>query len=908
MTNICNVKFKTRSLAVSIGLAVTLGLGGCGGDSATNTDTSKIDTSQPVSDWKMVWSDEFDGNAIDANKWTHEVNCSGGGNNEQQCYTESSDNSFVSEGMLNIVALPNTDSTLSKDYTSARLNSKMKGDWTYGRFEARVKLPSGQGSFPAVWMMPTDDVYGGWPHSGEIDIVESVNLKASTADGNEESYVHGTLHYGKSWPDNSESGKSYLMPDGVNPADDFHTYAIEWQEGEIRWYVDGYLYQTQRKSEVKYNFQGFADGLLHKGWYTNNFDIITGEEQNAWTNAPYDQNFFMILNFAVGGDWAESVNELGVDASAFANGNTMLVDYVRVYECEIAPMTGEGCDTLRAGYNIEPTEALPDGALQLGAAPNPPPAPLAPNAPAPPLVIFETEIQSGWDAWDCCGGSTPSIEIDSDTQYGEVVEFAINGDTVVGFSTRAGHGVIDGSPFNASNMVTTGTVEFDLKMTTAPAGGDTSWMFKIESDEASTAVEVPLSTSVEGHTAPELGVWQHYSFNIADLTDAGLDPSQIDVLMIFPAWGSGDGAAFSVDNVVISKPDGDSGPSANVTIFDETNQPNWLAWDCCAGSTPTVEVDDSEHNNVIEFAIGGDTVMGFSTRDGHGATDGVPFDASTIITGGTVSFDLKMTTSPGDTTWMFKIESDEAVTAVEVPLSTSNEGHAAPELGVWQTYTFNIVDLVDAGLDPTAIDVVMIFPAWGTGTGAVYRVDNVIIADPNASETPDVSVLEEIVFDETNRADWLAWDCCAGSTPTVEVDDASHNNVIEFAIGGDTVMGFSSRAGHGAVDGTPFDATNIVASGTISFDLKMTTSPGDTTWMFKVESDEATTAVEIPLSTSNEGHAAPELGVWQTYTFNIVDLFDAGLDPTAIDVLMIFPAWGTGTGAVYRVDNVRIGG
>ncbi|NQY64060.1 MAG: glycoside hydrolase family 16 protein [Alteromonadaceae bacterium] len=894
MTN--NKKFIAKLSAITL----VLGLYGCGDNgSETYTDNNAVDTTVPSSDWRLIWADEFDGSAIDPNKWTHEINCDGGGNNEQQCYTDNPENAFVSDGILNIVALPTTDENLTKPYTSARLSSKMKGDFAYGRFEARVKLPAGQGTFPAVWMMPTDAVYGGWPHSGEIDIVESVNLKVAAEDGTLESNVYGTLHYGKSWPDNSHSGTPYLLPNDQNPADDFHTYAIEWQEGEIRWYVDGYLYQTQRKSETKLDYKGdVSEELVHKGWFTHNFDIITGELKDSWDNAPFDQAFFLILNNAVGGDWAENTNNKGVDPEAFINGQAMLIDYIRVYQCDIAPLTGEGCATISAGYDEIKSENKPDGALIPGKAPNPP----STEAPTTggyvePLIIFNDESNPAWFAWDCCAGSTPSVEID-DEEHGAVTEFAITGDTVMGFSSRSSHGAVGGEPFDASGMAANGTIEFDLKMTASP--GDTPWMFKVESDEAATAIEIALSTSVEGHSAPILNTWQHYTFNLADLAEAGLDVSSIDVLMIFPAWGSGTGAIYRVDNVIISQP---VVASAEVVIFNDEANAQWLAWDCCTGSTPTIETDDADHGAVTEFAINGDTVMGFSSRAGHGAIDGVPFDASSIVATGTISFELKMTASPGDTPWMFKVESDEAATAVEIALSTSNEGHSSPELGVWQTYTFNLKDLAEAGLDVSKIDVLMIFPAWGTGTGAVYRVDNVVINDPNAT-----NVLEIMLFDDISQPAWLAWDCCAGSTPTVTADDDTHGAVTEFAIAGDTVMGFSSRAGHGAVDGIPFDASSIVANGTISFDLKMTASPGDTTWMFKIESNEAATALEIALSTSNEGHLAPELGVWQTYTFNLRDLAEAGLDVSAIDVLMIFPAWGTGTGAVYRVDNVRIGG
>ena len=215
----------------------------------------------------------------------HEINCNGGGNNEQQCYTDAAENSYIADGVLHIVALPAEDGA-DKPYTSARLNTKYKADFKYGRIEMRAKLPSGQGSWPAFWMLPTDEVYGGWPKSGEIDIMEAVNLKVAAKDGSVESNVHGTLHYGREWPDNESSGKAYSLPDGVNPADDFHTYAIEWQEGEIRWYVDNYLYQTQRQSKVRYNSKDEAVGLAHRGWFAEYFDQGSGELTTDWGTAP----------------------------------------------------------------------------------------------------------------------------------------------------------------------------------------------------------------------------------------------------------------------------------------------------------------------------------------------------------------------------------------------------------------------------------------------------------------------------------------------------------------------------------------------------------------------------------------------------------------------------------------------
>ena len=143
-------------------LVSTVSLVGCGGGAETKTDTNKVDPLQPVSDWSMVWNDEFDGDAINSKNWTHELDCNGGGNQEKQCYTDNAENSYVADGKLNIVALPAEDGA-ALPFTSARMTTRYKADFKYGRIEMRAKAPTGQGSWPAFWMMPTDEEYGTWP-------------------------------------------------------------------------------------------------------------------------------------------------------------------------------------------------------------------------------------------------------------------------------------------------------------------------------------------------------------------------------------------------------------------------------------------------------------------------------------------------------------------------------------------------------------------------------------------------------------------------------------------------------------------------------------------------------------------------------------------------------------------------
>ncbi|WP_053084583.1 family 16 glycosylhydrolase [Catenovulum maritimum] len=307
---------KFTVLISSLSALVLIGISSCSG----------IKTAK----WELVWQDEFDGASLDLSKWNYEENCWGGGNNEQQCYTNKPDNAYVKDGVLNIVAKKETftgpahvDGNMSDSktlpYTSARLNTKHKADWTYGRFEISAKLPQGQGTWPAIWMLPTDNVYGTWAASGEIDIMEAVNINTASdapeaEQGALETRIHGTLHFGRNWPENVHSGTSYTLPNSQDPSSDFHQYAVEWEPGEIRWYVDNIHYATQTSA----------------GWYTQ-YPDQAGKLVNGSADAPFNQNFHILLNLAVGGAWAANTNNKGIDPSVFPQ--TLAIDYVRVYQC-----------------------------------------------------------------------------------------------------------------------------------------------------------------------------------------------------------------------------------------------------------------------------------------------------------------------------------------------------------------------------------------------------------------------------------------------------------------------------------------------------------------------------------------------------------------------------------------------
>jgi len=257
------------------------------------TDTGKDQDNQipAIPGWDLVWNDEFKSTSINTTKWTFEVNAQGGGNNELQYYTDRPVNAYIENEALVITALKETFTGVegTRDFTSARLVTKNKGDWKYGRLDIRAKLPYGQGLWPAIWMMPAESVYGVWAASGEIDIVELL--------GQEPNKVYGTLHYGGQWPNNAHSGGFYVLPQS-DFSKDFHLFTLEWDTTEFRWYVDGNHYLTQNN------------------WYTTNFPFP----------APFNQKFFLILNVAVGGNWPGSPDL----STPFPQ--MLTVDYVRVYK------------------------------------------------------------------------------------------------------------------------------------------------------------------------------------------------------------------------------------------------------------------------------------------------------------------------------------------------------------------------------------------------------------------------------------------------------------------------------------------------------------------------------------------------------------------------------------------------
>lgn len=264
---------------------IVLSLSSCNTASKLQENTNK--------DYSLVWSDEFDGTAINTNNWSYQVEPAGRFNNEWQAYTNSSDNAYIENGNMVIEAKYNGNGLAKGNFTSARMITQGKKNFKYGKVQARIKVPYGQGIWPAFWMLgsnikennPNGTV--NWPYCGEIDIMEKVG------GGIKEKELHGTIHF---WED-SKNKWTYIGGKTTttnNLADDFHVYEVEWDAEKIIWKLDGIEYHRQNISSSDYD--------------------------------EFRNEFYILLNVAVGGDWPGAPN------STTTFPQKMLIDWVRVYQ------------------------------------------------------------------------------------------------------------------------------------------------------------------------------------------------------------------------------------------------------------------------------------------------------------------------------------------------------------------------------------------------------------------------------------------------------------------------------------------------------------------------------------------------------------------------------------------------
>ncbi|GLP96463.1 family 16 glycosylhydrolase [Paraferrimonas sedimenticola] len=824
-------------------------------------------------EWVLAWADEFDGTALNDTNWNIETGdgsqygIPGWGNNELEWY--QADNISVEDGHLVITA--REEMSNGYPYTSGRMRSDGKLDITFGRIEARIKPPKGQGLWPAFWMLPTDSKYGGWASGGEVDIMETVNLT------DDDQKVYGTTHYGMAWPNNQSASTEFAAPVG----EDFHVYAIEWEKDQIRWYLNDTHYAT----------------VTANHWWSYFYKNINEGYQNP-DGAPFDQPFHLLLNLAVGGNWPGAPDEMTEFPAK------LMVDYVRVYRCDVDPATGAGC----ASSISNDATVYDDGAayvteydLYKGGA-----GTLSWEVQGE-TVERALQAQVGWDN----EGAFAIAETDLGGEIGKVIEV---------MSSGAGNFVVnavDGLTFDVFGVgksnepwkLYAGELIFDLYIDSSLTDADGSFAVKMDSGwPALGAWSIPLSEL-------KMDEWQTLSVPINELVanpgEAPLNTSAVLNLFV----GEFTAAAHAqVANIRLKcGHPGDEGcgiyppaveiDSQEVVVFDDmVNSEVWTrgigAWDTGAGfdyfegdstnhvTWSMVDSGDPEHGTVLEVKMsenGSDGLLYIQSQQ--------PVDLSAFANG-ELRFDLKVLDYAGTSSGMaFKVD-------CVFPCSTNDIELGVVADGVWQSFSVPVTDLVGRGLNLAGVNTgIVIFPTFGDQQGVSFQIDNVswVVGDPG--EQPEGPSGDVVLFADAAADGWDIWDCCGGATVAIVDEGGDYGNVAEVTF--NTTPTVSGLLGDAGID------VSGLANGTLEFDLKVVSQPNDTSgdWLLKVESSSNQVFAELKLEDSNEG-MAPGDDVWQHYTFDLAALESAGLDLSDVKIVMIFPTWGTGDGAVYRLDNV----
>lgn len=499
----------------------------------------------------LVWSDEFDGTTLDLTKWEPQIGdgCAEGicgwGNNELQYY--KAENAVVSNGTLKIIA--KKERVKNKAYTSARLRTKGLADFTFGRFEARIKLLTGQGCWPAFWMLSTNEPYGGWPQSGEIDIMEAL--------GQHPEEVFGTIHYGDPYPNNQFQGTDFKLYESTFDQD-FHEFAIEWEPGIIRWYVDDVLYQTKTSSDV------------------------------SPSNWPFDASNQMhfLLNVAVGGNLPGSP-----DAST-PFPSQMEVDYVRVYDGGFNPSI--------SGKRLVPYQSIGEE-YQINNAPGG--SSYSWSVPAGATIASGAGTSSITVDWGDTGGNVTCNVTTSCTSKQYTIGVTVEPNYIYDFSFENFDGASnitlneatgtltevsnpDPSGINVSTIsaeyIRNSQEQYDVMsyatsaitdaslysdrinkfymdiLTQAPIG--TEVIIQLENSTAATATNYPTGRhSRYIGTISQNGSWERIAFDFLDQPDGSTAPTSVDQIIILFASNSFTGDTYYWDNFDSYKADDGSG-------------------------------------------------------------------------------------------------------------------------------------------------------------------------------------------------------------------------------------------------------------------------------------------------------------------------------------------------------------
>jgi len=741
-------------------------LGACGGSlNEGNTDVA-IDGPPPSREWQLVWSDEFNSAELDPDNW--EIQIGDGkayglnkwGNGEDQYYTDSPDNIRVEDGNMVISSLgdgvpmsdvdpvygnPNTD----YPFTSARVTTSERFEFTYGRVEARIKIQSAPGLWQAFWLLGSNSSpYVTWPQKGEIDIMEAWKVG--------ESIIGGAAHFGTSGGRNQ-----YRSKDASVDYDDgeYHLYAVEWDGEQIRWFVDGeHFYTLAQKSYWNY-YEDSTNGW--QGYVDKNGDDIDDnleankylEYQVATVNAPFDQDQYIIFNTAVNGSLPTSAS-LSADPTASYLGD-MMVDYVRVYQCESDPLLppGTGCksyldtDVGEAYYSNPAFRRDVPGEVSSFAAITE----LYIDGPGPESVLsipynfVSNNTASVTEVVDADNPSNTYILIETLPPVGSLSYVGLKR---VDDATSI-LGGFDGYP------VASGDFKFDLYIESYDVEMSSPNLFigMANSETESKAVSFKLSQA-EYPT----GTWHRITIPVADIINGlslGTSILELGKLSEVLRFSFNSESRIRIDNLQFGCGGLACGFVDEVPVFIDQVDPLWNRGirgnDAQQKSTlvnnpdypennlhhvqwEIIDTGEEGHDEVIQTTIG----SGLSAENPNYPDQAVNFigsenaiSAIAALTDGEFRFDIRMISNPNNVDLYFKV--DGAFTSTgEQPLTLSTP------VGDWVTYNCSIKNLSSQGLDVGTITApfVMVPGLNGSGKDVVFQWDNVQFSPLKTGDSP----------------------------------------------------------------------------------------------------------------------------------------------------------------------------
>ena len=879
-------------------IAAVLFLTGCGGASDS---TPAGEFNPPVVEFVTVFEDNFDGTSIDPNRWNVITGdgcpeLCGFGNNEEQVY--SADNISLADGVLRIEGRREADSS----FTSAKLDTNGKFDFRYGRIEVSAKLPGGQGIWPAIWLYHSDPtVYGPWPLSGEIDIVEGFNLGVN---GN--TAVRSTTHYGL--PTLPFNGTGSAFDDGTDPTQGFREYAVEWERDKIRFFVDGVHFQTQTSDDWYTYFPADEEGF---------YDPL-GAFKTGPRDAPFVQMYHLILNLAIGG------NPVGSPDGTTAFPQVMEIDYVRVMECVNAnPDTGRGCGS--GDVNIVPLEDNDGGPLADVETAQPyierldlyEDAPAVLTLSAGGVESSNTLVPDGFTGDGATVVSDPLFQ-DPDDAENTVWRVEISGATS---NVYLGSEVFD----DESSVLKTGFNFSDNRL--GGEGGDgvgeLAFDMKVNSlsDGANIVIKIDSGfPNVGEFTLPTdeiaVGEWKTYSVKFSDLV---ANPGFVDccggtgvdlaaVINPFVLEVQGGSADLYLDDIYVTnacKVVGACGvdlqsnvPNLNVFI-DTVNQSAWAtgiaASDSGSGFSDYTATSDPANKVNWEILADDDTARGdvVEVRFNDSSAFGVWFVKSptpvnmSAYSAGALVFDLNVSDYGNNTTGMtMKVD-------CSFPCTSGDQNLGVIADGVWEEITVPVSRLVAGGLDLAAVNTgIVLFPTAQSGD-ITFRVDNIRwVAE---TEAPP---LDQIDLPLSFEGDTTAFGLTdfGGASSSLVADPLDADNTVAQTVKSSTAETFAGTVmgnGSGFANPIPFTADGTTMT------VRVYSPAAGIPVLLKVENADASVFSEVIVNTT-------VANAWEILTF---DFSTVSIDTSAtfVQAIIFFNFNNAGADRTYFWDDVTFG-